>query len=82
MGRFIATTRQHTNPHSPDSLHHNTDALPLRYFKGCNNTIGLRLLYADIVQPNRHQRVTLHSRLRQNVWQLFRKHHGIKELLY
>ena len=29
MGCFIANTSQHSNPHSLDSLHHNTDVLPL-----------------------------------------------------
>ena len=34
MGCFIASTSQHSNPHSPDSLDHNADALSLRYCGG------------------------------------------------
>ena len=30
-GRFIASTGQHSNTYSLGSVHHNTDALPLRY---------------------------------------------------
>ena len=31
---YIACTSQHSNPQSPDSLHHNTDDLPLRHCSG------------------------------------------------
>ena len=34
---FLASTGQHSNPHSTGSLHHSTDAVPLCYCGGCVN---------------------------------------------